>query len=88
MHDFVVKWLYVSFWVKPSWKVTCVNTEETIMEGHMHEQCPLYTSVPFVMFEGGVVWWWCQVAVSLTVSVLWFHVITRVVCVCACVCVL
>ena len=29
---------------------------------------------------------WCQVAVSLTVSVLSFRVITRVVCVCACVC--
>ena len=36
---------------------TCVNTDETIMEGHMHEHGPLYTSVPFVMFdEGG---WWC-----------------------------
>ena len=33
------------------------------------------------------VYGWCQVAVSLTVSVLSFHVITRVVCVCACVCV-
>ena len=30
---------------------------------------------------------WCQVAVSLTESVLSFHVITRVVCVCACACV-
>ena len=29
------------------------------MEGHMHEHGPLYTSVPFVMFdEGG---WWCGV---------------------------
>ena len=42
--------------VKPSWNGTCVNTEETIMEGHMHEHGPLYTSVPLVMFdEGGCV---------------------------------
>ena len=47
--------------VKPSRKVTCVNTEESIMEGHMHEHGPLYSRVPFVMFdEGG---WWCGVVV-------------------------
>ena len=39
--------------VKPSEKVTCVNTEETIREGHMHEHGLLYTSVPFVMFNEG-----------------------------------
>ena len=60
------------------------------MEGHMHERGPVCTRVPLVMFYVGG-WWgvvlWCQVAVLLTVSVLSFHVITRVVCVCACVCV-
>ena len=47
--------------MKPSRKVTCVNTEESIMKGHMHEHRPLYTRVPFVMFdEGGWVGgWWC-----------------------------
>ena len=51
MHDFVVKLLSVSF------------LSETIMEGHMREHDPLYTSVLFVMFDeggwvgGGVVWW-------------------------------
>ena len=37
-----------------------MNTEETIMEGHLHEHGPLDTIVPFVMFdEGGWVgWWW------------------------------
>ena len=33
-----------------------MNTEESIMEGHMHEHGPLYTSVPFVTCdEGGLV---------------------------------
>ena len=40
----------------PSWKVASVNTEETIMEGHMHEHGPLYTSVPLVMFYEGDGW--------------------------------
>ena len=36
-----------------------MNTEETIMEGHMREHGPLYTSVPLVMFdEGGWVGLW------------------------------
>ena len=39
--------------MKPYWKVTCVNTEETIMAGHMHAHGPLYTRVPFVMFDEG-----------------------------------
>ena len=30
-----------------------MNKEETIMEGHMHEHGPLYTSVAFVMFDEG-----------------------------------
>ena len=39
-----------------------MNTEETIMEGHMHEDGLLYSSVPFVMFdEGG--WRWDGVGV-------------------------
>ena len=25
MRDFVVKLMYVSFWVKPSWKFTCMS---------------------------------------------------------------
>ena len=37
MRDFVVMLLYVCFRVKPLWKVTCVNTAETVMEGRMHE---------------------------------------------------
>ena len=31
-----------------------MNTEETIMEGHMHEHGLLCTNVPFVMFGEGV----------------------------------
>ena len=46
----------------------CTNMEETIMEGHMREHCPLYTCVPFVTIdEGGWVGWWvvvCIVVVS------------------------
>ena len=38
---------------KPLSKVTCVNTEETIMEGHMHDHGLVYTSVPFVVFDEG-----------------------------------
>ena len=37
-----------------------MNTDETIMEGQMHEHGPLYASVAFVMFDEGV--WlvvWC-----------------------------
>ena len=63
--DFVKCCMFVCG-VKPKWKVTCVNTEETLMDGHVHELGPLYTSVPFVMFDeggwvGGLVlvggWW-------------------------------
>ena len=53
MRDFVVMLLYVSFRVKPLWKVMCVNTSETVMEGRMHEHVFLYTSVLFVMFHVG-----------------------------------
>ena len=39
-----------------------MNTEETIMEGHMREHGPLYTSGPLVVFdEGGWVVVWCGV---------------------------
>ena len=38
---------------KPLSKVTCVNTEETIMEGHMHDHGLVYTSVPYVVFDEG-----------------------------------
>ena len=43
-----------------------MNTEESIMEGHMHEHGLLYNSVPIVMFdEGGWVGrWWCGVGVD------------------------
>ena len=63
-HDFVVKLLCGSLRVKPSRKVTCMNTVETIMKGHLHEHDRLCASVPLVMFvEGGVVVW-CGVVVS------------------------
>ena len=33
-----------------------MNTEDTIMEGHMHDHGLVYTSVPFLVFdEGGCV---------------------------------
>ena len=48
--------------------------------------CVVLCCVVVVVVRTGVsVYGWCQVAVSLTVSVLSFHVITRVVCVCACI---
>ena len=55
-----------------------MNTVETITEGHMHEHVPLFTSVPFAMFDedgwvGGCVGGWCVVlcCVVLRCAVLW-----------------
>ena len=40
--------------VKPPWKVTCVNTEETVMESHMRERVPLSCLMKEVGGGGGV----------------------------------
>ena len=37
----------------PASSSSCMNTEETVMEGHMHEHGPLYICVPFLMFYDG-----------------------------------
>ena len=36
----------------PASSSSCMNTVETVMEGHMHEHGPLYCCVPCLMFDG------------------------------------